>query len=243
MEPRIGDPRPDPTVVRDRRTVMTPHLVFGLIIIAVGILFTLDNLALVDAEQYWRWWPTGLIAVGLAKLWAARNGGANPVGGVFFLLVGFWFLLHNFGMINRELWDFWPLLLVFIGSMIVYQGFRGRQVRATAEAVDVISGVAILGGVKRGSSSQAFRGGELTAVMGGCEVDLRHAGINGEAVIDVFAMWGGIELRVPESWTVITKVTPIMGGVEDNTRAPQNAEGHRLTIRGMVLMGGIEIKN
>ena len=79
--------------------------------------------------------------------------------------------------------------------------------------------------------------------MGGCEVDLRHAGINGDAVIDVFAMWGGIELRVPESWTVITKVTPIMGGVEDNTRAPQNPGGHRLTIRGMVLMGGIEIKN
>ena len=60
--------------------------------------------------------------------------------------------------------------------------------------------------------------------MGGCEIDLRQAAINGEAVIDVFAMWGGIEIRVPENWTVIGRVTPIMGGFEDTTRPPRDAE-------------------
>ena len=49
----------------------------------------------------------------------------------------------------------------------------------------------------------AFRGADLIAVMGGCEIDLRQAAINGEAVIDVFCMWGGIEIRVPEDWTVV----------------------------------------
>ena len=52
-----------------------------------------------------------------------------------------------------------------------------------------------------------------------------------------------IEIRVPENWTVIGRVTPLMGGVEDHTRAPQAATTHRLRIRGMVIMGGIEIKN
>jgi hypothetical protein len=74
-------------------------------------------------------------------------------------------------------------------------------------------------------------------------VDLRNAAINGDAVIDVFAMWGGIEIRVPESWTVVGRVTPLMGGFEDHTRAPQAATTHRLTVRGMVIMGGVEIKN
>jgi predicted membrane protein len=79
--------------------------------------------------------------------------------------------------------------------------------------------------------------------MGGCEIDLRNAQINGEAAIDVFAMWGGIEIRVPENWTVIGRVTPLMGGFEDHTRAPQAASAHRLIVRGMVIMGGVEIKN
>lgn len=239
---RVGEPRREP-VLHEKRAPVTPHLLFGVLIIAVGILFTLDNFGFADAKRYWRWWPAGLIAIGLAKLWHARRAGGTPVGGLFFLLIGTWFLLDNMGVVDRDLWAFWPLLLVFIGSMIVYQGIQGRQSRASADANDTVSGVAILGGWKRSSASSAFRGGELTAVMGGCEVDLRSAAVNGDAVFDVFAVWGGIEIRVPENWTVINRVTPVLGGVEDNTRPPQSPTGHRLTIRGLVIMGGIDIKN
>ena len=244
MEPRFGEARDAGPVLHDKRAVVTPHLVFGLVIIAVGVLFTLDNLGLADAERYFRWWPMAMILVGVAKLWQSRGGFSNPIGGVFLLLVGGWFQLHNLGLIDRDLWNFWPLLLVFLGTMIVYQGMRGRQRRAAAAGpIDTLGGVAILGGWKRSTNSQTFRGGELTAVLGGCEVDLRHAAINGEAVIDVFAMWGGIEIRVPEDWMVINRVTPFMGGVEDKSQLPPVSTLHRLTIRGMVVMGGIEIKN
>jgi len=106
-----------------------------------------------------------------------------------------------------------------------------------------MSALAILGAVVRGNNSQAFRGGNLVAIMGGCEIDLRNAAIDGEAVIDVFAMWGGIELRVPADWTVSSQVVPLMGGVEDKTRPPRGAAVHRLTLRGVAFMGGIEIKN
>ncbi len=233
MEPRTGPPG----------FRLTPHLMFGVLIIVVGVVFTLDNLNIAHAEDYLRYWPVGVIAIGLTKLWQDRRDQGSPIGGVMFTLVGTWLLFDTLGYIDANPIDFWPLLLVFVGTVIVWQGIRGRQQRSGASANDTINAVAVLSGVNRGSNSTAFKGGELTAFMGGCEVDLRNAAIHGDAAIDVFAMWGGIEIRVPENWTVIGKVTPLMGGFEDHTRAPQAASAHRLTVRGMVLMGGVEIKN
>jgi hypothetical protein len=56
-------------------------------------------------------------------------------------------------------------------------------------------------------------------------------------------MWGGIEIRVPEAWSVSGRVVPILGGFEDKTRPAQGATAHRLVVRGFAIMGGIEIKN
>jgi len=64
-----------------------------------------------------------------------------------------------------------------------------------------------------------------------------------EAVIEVFAFWGGIDIKVPEDWTVITRAMPLMGGVEDKTRSPLQAGKKRLVIRGIVVMGGVAVKN
>ena len=225
------------------RILLTPHLMFGLMFIFLGVVFTLDRLDIGRAEDYLRYWPAGLIVLGLAKLWQVRGGHGNPIGGVIFTFIGSWMLLERLDIVGRSVLHFWPLFLVLVGGMIVWQGLRGRRERGPASANDTVNAVAILSGVKRGSNSTTFRGGELSAFMGGCEVDLRNASINGDATIDVFAMWGGIEIRVPENWTIVGQVTPLLGGFEDQTRAPQTATAHRLTVRGMVVMGGVEIKN
>ena len=219
------------------------HLIFGLLIIVVGVLFTLDNLDIADAGRFFRYWPLGLIAVGIAKVFDARSNGTSPLGGVIFAGVGSWLLLDNLGYIDVSFLQFWPVLLVVIGGIIVWQGLRGREKAIGTTGTDTISAVAVLSGVNRGSNSASFRGGELTAFMGGCEIDLRQAAIHGEAVIDVFAMWGGIDIRVPDDWTVIGRVTPLLGGFDDKTRPPQGSGSHTLIIRGAVIMGGIEVKN
>ena len=222
---------------------LTPHLMFGLLIILIGIVFTLDNLNIADSRQYLQYWPVGLIAIGAAKLWQVKHGYGSALGGVLFVIAGVWMLLDSLDLIDVSFLDFWPLLLVIAGSIIVWQGIRGRQHRAVGPADDTINAIAVLAGVNRGSNSASFRGGELTAFMGGCEIDLRRAAIHGEATIDVFAMWGGIDIRVPENWVVLGRVTPVMGGFEDTTRPPQGVTTHKLIIRGVVLMGGVEVKN
>ena len=197
----------------------TPQLLMGLLIIIVGILFTLDNLGLTVAERYIRYWPAGLIGLGALKLWQSR--GASAFGALVLITVGTWLLLDSLGLVRVRFWEMWPLLLVLFGASMVWQGLRGPRHLTTSETNDTLSALAVLSGVNRGNNSRAFKGGDLTAVMGGCEIDLRQAAIEGEAVFDVFAMWGGIEIRVPENWTVDGRVTPLIGGFDDKTRPPQ----------------------
>lgn len=239
-------------VVRQNQTIMqttadggwrlSPQLLLGLFIIAVGIVLTLDNLGILYADNVLRYWPAGLIAIGLLKLSQSRGGGGG-LAGVIFVIAGTWLLLETIGLVDVSVRHAWPLILVFIGAAVVWQGLRGHSRGPSVDANDTLSAAAVLGGISRGNNSKAFRGGELTAVMGGLEIDLRQARIDGEAVLDVFAMWGGIDIRVPEDWTVIGRVTPILGGVDDHTRPPQTAVSQRLVIRGMVIMGGIDIKS
>jgi predicted membrane protein len=92
-------------------------------------------------------------------------------------------------------------------------------------------------------TSKSFKGGEINAFMGGCELDLRDADIEGEVEINVFALMGGIQIAVPPDWNVNARVTPFMGGMEDKTRSSERSPDKRLTLSGFVMMGGIEVTN
>ena len=108
---------------------------------------------------------------------------------------------------------------------------------------DTFNDLAVMGGVKRTNLSKDFRGGEATAVMGGIDIDLRNAVMDrSEAVLDVSSVMGGVKIRVPEEWTVVSRVSSIMGGFDDNTRHPSNSD-HRLILKGTVLMGGLKVTN
>ena len=96
--------------------------------------------------------------------------------------------------------------------------------------------------LQRTNRSPTFRGGALTAVMGGVDLDLSGARLAPEgAVLDIFALWGGIEVKVPEGWQIDLRVFPLMGGVEDRTRPGDGTDAPRLTIRGVFLMAGGEV--
>jgi predicted membrane protein len=219
-----------------------PQLVIGLLIIVVGLLFTLDNLGFGIAQKYLRYWPAGLIVLGLTKLWYARDGRGGAFGGFIITLIGLWLLLEATVDIRISLRDMWPVLLVFFGAYLVWRGITGpRPVRVDGKGS--ISATALLSGIKRRNSSRAFSGGDVTAIMGSCEIDLRQAAINGDAMLDVLAVWGGIEITVPDVWAVMLDVTALLGAVEDRTRPPLGAAAHRLTIRGAVVMGGVEVRN
>ena len=104
---------------------------------------------------------------------------------------------------------------------------------------------------RRSSSSTNFQGGDITAIMGGAQLDLRTAAIPTahDAVLEITAVMGGVEIFVPHAWEVSTPIFPFMGAVEDERLPPIRQEAAsprssgRLVIRGFVMMGGVTIKS
>ena len=132
-----------------------------------------------------------------------------------------------------------------LSAAIAWRGLRGPASEAEwrQQFGDTVSALAFMGGYSPRSTSQAFAGGDLTAFMGGIELDLRNCDMKEAAVIDIFVMWGGIEIRVPTDWTVELRGTPILAGLEDKTAAPPVPGAKRLVLRCAVIMGGVEVKN
>ena len=213
----------------------------GLILLTLGLVFLLDNLDLVESGAILRFWPAILLVAGLKMLVDARDRG-SAVSGTLLAAVGALLVLDALYLIDVNLWDFWPVVLVALGVRVLMNAMSGSD-DAAAAADSEESASAFLGSVERRNRSADFRGGSASAFMGAVNFDLREADIAGErAVINVFAMMGGLEIRVPEEWTVEVGVTSIMGGVEDKTRGAA-VTPKRLVLKGTVIMGGIEIRN
>src|SRR6185295_390938 len=99
-----------------------------------------------------------------------------------------------------------------------------------------------LGTRKEKVTARNYRGGRIIAFMGGCELDLRQADMeNGPAEIEIIALMGGVEIKVPEGWEVIGNMLPIMGGADIRTKAAPG--GRKLVVNGVVCMAGVDIKS
>jgi hypothetical protein len=216
--------------------------ILGLGIAAAGIILTLDNLGLVDAEQLLPYWPVLLILLGLSHILrppAARNLLAAGI----WIGVGAVLLVSNLDLLDIDLWDIWPLLLVLLGLRLLLRGFRRRQM-TEIEDLETFDATAILGSVTRRIAAPDLKGGTATAIMGGCEIDLRDCPAGDEPVdIDVLTFWGGIEIRIPRDWEVQVKGTAILGSFEDKTVPPIGPPSRALVVRGLTIMAGVEIKS
>ena len=104
---------------------------------------------------------------------------------------------------------------------------------------------AVFGGVDRHISAQDFRGAQCTAIFGGCKIDLRDAQIPGrEAVLETYAIFGGVEIRVPDDWEVVNHNLTLFGGVSERRHQPLRGPATKtLILEGATIFGGTTVKN
>ena len=237
------------------------RIVIGLVVILIGVLALLDKLNLFELRLLHSLWPLALVVAGVLQLLQRRQdprSGGSQIMGLGLIVVGTLMTLSKLGFMNFQMRDWWPALLIGVGLLVLFKGLRpsadgeaqasgsgamlglGGAPRLSRESTLHATG-ALSGSVIRNDSPD-FRGGEVDAFMAGVEIDLRQASIQTEAVLNVFAMWGGITIKVPLDWSVQVNAVALLGGVDDKSVPPMNS-GKRLRIEGHVIMGGVEVRN
>ena len=61
----------------DVRANVTPNLVLGICVTAVGVALALDQFQLIDARQLFRFWPLAVILFGASMVIQALRGGGD----------------------------------------------------------------------------------------------------------------------------------------------------------------------
>ncbi|HET9249803.1 MAG TPA: LiaF domain-containing protein [Actinomycetota bacterium] len=212
------------------------RLWIGLVLLTLGVFGILDATGTLNsAETVDRWWPVAIIGLGLIGMLVERRISLGPT-----IVVGVGFLL----LANQQEWTdqdlFGPVLLVVIG-LVILSGLWHRRV----EAGDRENRVVMFGGTKIKERSEHFSHADVSAIFGGATLDLREAHIDREASVDALALFGGVDVVVPEGWRVALGGTPIFGGCEDKTEG--NAElddgAPLLRVHATAVFGGVGVKN
>lgn len=237
------------------------RLVAGLLLIAAGGLLLLERSGLlsIDFGHYIFSWKTLLIAIGLITVSNREN---RTTG---YILMGLGLLFWMPELIGEEIrfsTIFWPAVLIGVGIMIITRRseknkFHYDHFHKTGDAepipntgnnsdrvTDYIDDLAVFGGGNTKVFSDNFKGGKITAIFGGSDIDLKNAKPAEKCNIDLFILFGGSKLIVPEDWQIKSEVVAIFGGSTDKRVFPtvKNSEKY-VVIKGVVLFGGIEFKS
>lgn len=219
---------------------MSGRTLLGTILALLGVGLLLEQTGVLDLGSLLAtWWPLLLVGAGALKI-----ASGSRLGGTVILLAGAVFQARALDVLPGEFFDyFWPAVLL-VGGVWLIASRGGSEPAVSSE--DFLRQLVVLGGLQTRNESQRFSGGELTVLMGGLELDLRDARIQGDrAAIEVTTLMGGAEIRVPKEWRVTSTGTPLLGGWENKTehRPAKGETSPTLELTGVSLFGGVEIGN
>jgi predicted membrane protein len=222
----------------------------GVLIALIGLVILLDNLNIVAASRLYRFWPLILVAFGLMYFF----GRGSRVWGAILMGFGVLLQLDQLAIIHLTWGMLWGLGWIAVGVAVMWGSLVARRLRLPTQDPNVdpsttLSDNVVFGGIERRMTTKDFRGGVATAIFGSIELDLTEAEMQGnEARLEANAIFGGIELRVPYHWQVVSRGTPIFGGFTDKTRLRNagNVDDPNkkiLILTGSAIFGGVDVKN
>ena len=220
------------------------NLLWGLVFVAVGVIFGLNALEITDINIFFDgWWTLFIIVPCFIGLFKDKDKSGNLIG----FIIGLCLLLGCIDIIEFTLiWKLMiPAILVMIGLSFVFKDTLNSKIKKeikklnkteTKEYCSCFSGQTI------NFNNEEFTGCSISAVFGGVKCDLKNAIINDDVVINANSIFGGITIYVPENVNVKIGSTSIFGGVSDERKNKTTDAKYTIYINATSMFGGVEIK-
>jgi predicted membrane protein len=225
---------------------------FFIIVLGLGMLARRMQL---EWLPYWVFsWPVVLILLGIFLGIKHRFRKFLPV---LMIGLGTIALLHKFFILPENVHLYlWPGFIILTGIYLVFKPAGdteqhtfdcAKKRNGTGESIneDTIEITDVFCGTKKNILSKSFKGGEITTILGGTELNLSRADIENAVILDLTVVLAGIKIIIPNNWDIRTNLLNVAAGVEDKrpTQALSEQPEKTLVLEGTVLFGGITILN
>ena len=236
-----------PKILTQKEIIMkkTSNILWGIVLIAVGVLFALNAADITNINIFFDGWWTLLIIVPCA---IGLFTDQDKTGSILGIAIGVVLLLCcrdvlSFAMIWKLLL---PTIIIIIGLRLVFAGVFEKADRYDAVKLlknrgrPLRTACAVFSGCDVKYDNEVFEGANFSAIFGGVDCDLRNAIIEHDCVIQAAAVFGGIDIIVPAHVNVQFSVINIFG--ETVNKSGPHKEGPTIYITGLCMFGGIEVK-
>lgn len=221
------------------------QIMWGILLIGVGLVMGLNAFGLTRIELFFDgWWTLFIIVPCLGGLLSGQDKTGSFIG----LCIGVFLLLCCQGFLNFDaLWKlFFPAVIIAFGVKMILGSLMDREnseaVKRFKENGEHVYGTAVFTGETLDFTGEVFRGAELNAVFGGLKCDLRNAVVEGDCIIQASAVFGGIDIFVPDNINVKISSNSMFGGVSNKTARCLYENAPTLYIKGCCLFGGVDVK-
>lgn len=219
-------------------------VLWGVILVAVGVLFALRAIDIIDFSIFFDgWWTLFIIVPCAVGLFTEQDKTGNLIG----VIIGAALLLACQDFIGFDiLWKLLvPAVIVIIGLRMIFGNVFDSKITKAISKIEVNgegvrSACAIFSGTNMTVDGEVFEGAELNAIFGGVKCDLRGAVIEKDCVVKVSAIFGGIDILVSDKVNVIVNSTSIFGGMDNKT--PVRKDVPNVYVTGTCMFGGVDIK-
>lgn len=225
----------------------TSNLIWGLLFILIGLFIGLNTLDIVSFNIFFDgWWALIIIIPCLIGL----INNEDKTGDIIGLLIGVALLLNAQGIISFDIiWKLAaPLILVIIGLSIILEGNKDSKTNVVIKKInsndnEKTSVCSAFSSQNIKLNKEKINNLELNAIFGGIEYDLRNGVIKEDIVINATAIFGGIDIIVPDDVNVKIKSTSIFGGTSNKKQLMDDKEKkHTIYINASCVFGGVDIK-
>lgn len=219
------------------------NLIWGIILIVVGIIIGLNSLGIANINIFFDgWWTLFIIIPSLADIIKRPNKASN----YGWLVLGIVLLLCAQDILKFEVIGklIFPAILVFIGLSLLFKDKVGKKVKEkikTLNEEELEEYYATFSGQEINKAGEVFNGASLNAIFGGIDLKLQDAKIQKDILINATAVFGGIDIIVPSNVNVKVQSTSIFGGT-DNKITKQTENLPTIYVKAFCLFGGTDIK-